>query len=1185
MPLPPIPIADWLGHQADQWRKRQQTQLDQLRNQASAWDLEAQRAVHGIGDTFSGLGTAVQEALPDLPPPPPLDLPAPPALELPQPVADLGASLGGAFSDLGSGIQSGVQGAREAVQAVAPPAPDWSAQAQAAVDSISGATGGGLEALTDPATYGRAAGVAPLPPGLEGIRPGLRAATQNAAQAVDTLATDPASVAAAARAVNRLTPTGMIGSLAGQIQEGTTPRQLGREVVQGLPALGAVGTLAPTPGAIAGNVLGSVAEQGALGLGLPEGVAGGAGFLADVLTPDPGTAGRVAARAPGVLSGLASGADELAASAPRFGTLGDSLAPAGAALDEAVLGIRRGQRGVRVPRLSPEQLAQREADGAAEQRVFDAIQRLWRQGPEGEALADDLRFLAVGKGTEGEAAARTLLTRKGLGDLLPPGVIPEGAAPADGLLGAATRATDPFLARGALTGGERAFDLAAGTAGGVLGAATADEDATWQERAGRGVLGASLGALAGANARQLGRLGVGALGDDALGAVAGAGGPGGRFRRPTVEDMGNAADVLSSAPLASPPSLVANALSGVARTLERLAYEGGEVTRGGPLNAAVDAGAMVRKLGDPELWAGFKRAMASGPTPRNPGVLDTGLTDLRPGAPNAAAAAAAGVGEGLVNAPGRRAQVLTVGTRLNAATDEIVRGLNEAGAAAVADRRGLTGAQRAAFIQKAGDFATITGPNSPVAGALNTLKRQVRDPDATFGQRAVGWVASVMSPYVNMPERILNATLSGVTAPVRGAANLAKAGITRDPELAHQAVGQLVAGSLLDLALVKMATGEAPGVRVYGPPPQDQKQRKAMERDGAHWEAFVLGDPRNPTAVLPTRNFGVFGQQAGLIAAMMTEGAAADAKGEDFWKHAERYGDELLRWTLDQSYLSDYADFADAVKGGRGVQGAAGILAGVPGRVTSVVSGPANAADPYARETGSLEGQLARAVPGGRWALPPKIDPTTGEPLRREGTGLTRYVGLASGTVETPAARELGRLGVTPHAFTTGEYAGEKQTPQVLEKVRRYVGGETAKAVRETVATPEYQQADDETKTELLEEALKKADFEAALRLGTTVKRAPRQQADWEYEAVPHYDGAKKGATDDEIRRDNQRVRAAKAARTKARKKYPDNPSRGETEWAKTHREQFLLAQRGDADEFTLKKRRREIDEKYKVER
>ena len=186
-----------------------------------------------------------------------------------------------------------------------------------------------------------------------------------------------------------------------------------------------------------------------------------------------------------------------------------------------VLGIRRGQR-LRQPPLTPEQQVQRAADGAAEQRVFDAIRALWRRGPAGEEIADELRFLSVGKGEAGEAAARELLASRGLEDVLPPPTAAGVVARDD--RGRRRRARTGPAGHGAphgpappATPGERAFDVAAGTAGGVVGAATAEEDATWQERVGRGALGASLGALGGANLRQLGRVGRGALGGRGVG--------------------------------------------------------------------------------------------------------------------------------------------------------------------------------------------------------------------------------------------------------------------------------------------------------------------------------------------------------------------------------------------------------------------------------------------------------------------------------------------------------------------------------------------------------------------------------------------------------------------------------------------------------------------------------------------
>jgi hypothetical protein len=269
-----------------------------------------------------------------------------------------------------------------------------------------------------PQTFGNAAAMAPLPPALEGIRPGLAGYAQDVAGAVNTLATDQPAVQAGAETVQRLTPGGLANTFGDLVTGQTTPQELGQTALEGLPALGAVGQLVPQPGWIGGNVVSRAVSTGLEREGVPAPVSGGIGLLADVLTPDPGDAAR-----------LARHADEAPAVARGLGDL----------LGE--LPYRFGRA------------AQDEYGG-----VLGAV---------------------------------------------------------DGTGSPLTRAASPFMARAAQTGGERAFDIAAGTAGGIAGAATAPEDATWRERAGRGLVGSALGAVGGANLRQLGRVAGRALGPQA----------------------------------------------------------------------------------------------------------------------------------------------------------------------------------------------------------------------------------------------------------------------------------------------------------------------------------------------------------------------------------------------------------------------------------------------------------------------------------------------------------------------------------------------------------------------------------------------------------------------------------------------------------------------------------------------
>ena len=448
-----------------------------------------------------------------------------------------------------------------------------------------------------------------------------------------------------------------------------------------------------------------------------------------------------------------------------------------------VLGIRRGQR-MRMPTLTAEQQAQRARDGAAEQRVFDAIRSLWRRGPEGEAAADELRFLAVGKGEAGEAAARDYLAAHGLQDVLPAAPlagITEGTGAAEGMLGLARRATEPLMARGAMTQGERAFDVAVGTAGGVAGAVTAEEDATWQERAARGALGASLGGLAGANVRQLGRVGQRALagapgGDEALGAVSGQ-----QLALPGVGKAPRSRDLLSDVTtvgtglgLANPASLAANLTGGVMRTATRVARElAGET--GNPLHAFEDVVGMAVEV--PRALARLPRSIWEGPTPQ------------------ARALTGASIGSGLENRQNLPALVGTFGTRANAATDQLIRAINEAGASRVARARGRTGVERARDVQRAGEFATYqSGKSSPLADLMSQSRSWLADPQASTAQRLAGGVLYGFAPYVRMPERLLVESLKTITDPVTQALPLVQALRKGDKAAMREARARIAVG-------------------------------------------------------------------------------------------------------------------------------------------------------------------------------------------------------------------------------------------------------------------------------------------------------------------------------------------------------------------------------------------------------
>ena len=515
------------------------------------------------------------------------------------------------------------------------------------------------------------------------------------------------------------------------------------------------------------------------------------------------------------------------------------------------------------------------------------------------------------------------------------GIAAGGTNGADSTLQQALAMIQPYGA--ARTAGERAFDVTGGTLGGVAGAATAEEDATWQERAGRFASGAVAGSLVGPTAR--GGLGLLARsGDDVLGAKHGA-----RARTtrrappgpaPGTVNLGDIPTILGSVPLMAPSSLGANFTSGMARSLERVLGQAFELR---PVDAAVDLANMLKEVpgAGSRLWANTRR----GPTEGAQGAM---------GAPVKGDLSTRG---GL--APG----LLTSGVRVNAATDQFWRDINEAGAGAVAQRRGLSDQAAKQHATRAGDFATFTGTNSIVAKSLQKMKNQLHDPKASLGDKAAAWFVTSTAPYIMMPERLLRAT---VLAPAEQAYGFAAALKRGDRGAAREAAGRFGASmGVMGVLYAMYQNGQ-----LTGDPPQDANERRRREAQGVEWNTITLP---NGTKV-PSRYFGSVGMQASLVASVADAAKRAEAKAPgDYGYIWEQRANELAGWALDNSYLSDTADFLTAVGERRFADAGRGLLAGQPSRAIPLAPGLLNAADPYEREPGNFPEHGGRAH---RAALP-----------------------------------------------------------------------------------------------------------------------------------------------------------------------------------------------------------------------
>jgi len=1036
---------------------------------------------------------------------------------------------------------------------------------------------------------------------------------------------------------------------------------MGEALEQGRQALpGPLGTALGALGAVPAG-FGQLGEQAALGAGFTPEQAEAQGRLAAIVSPGLGgleqgsrrlgqvaTAGlggvgavKGALETEGGLGERAAGALEGGLNWAQFGQPVGALADlarvlpyrlgtaAAGAADEGALGIRRGQRFREAP-LTPEQQAQRSRDGAAEQRVFDAIARLWRAGPDGEAAADDLRFLAVGKGEAGEAAAREYLAGKGLEEVLPPppaaAAAVAGAPATDGsLLGLARRATSPLMARAAQTPGERAFDVAAGTAGGLGAAATADEDATWQERLGRGLAGASLGALGGANLRQLGRVGRGALADETLGAAAGRtllpsdreamrrATAAGRAAPPEVVErlaslqdeaaavatgtdparraslLGNVLEVFNNYSLAGPLSLLTNLTGGLTQTALNVGEAVGAAGPRGALRYARGAaGAVPRAL-------------------REGGRVFVEGTQAR-GTPLGGTTQELAVAGGLSEGRGLARTVGSWATRLNAATDRAIWAVNDAGARQVGEQLGFTGQRLEDFAKRYAEEATYAGKPSALGELLTKARGTLSDPDAGAADRLWGGFVYALAPYIRVPERILRQAGDLTTL---GAANWNKL-LAKDPAVRAHARGRIGAATATTLAIAYQAAQGA----VTGDGPQDPDERAALEA-----RTNEAGDPlwrRNSFRVevpgagpggtarlfwFPNRALGAVGTQMDLIAnavdAYERERAESGEGPGAAWTGGKALVNEVVATALGDSWLDDMLRFGERSKKGQFLEATGEQLAGFAGRPLAVAAPLARATDPYAREVqrGDVVGRVLERLPFARETLPARVDPTTGEPVRQGGTPLQRAVGATPPVATAPRA-ETARLaslkgpdgtalypGVLPRVFDEPEvtYAGATQTPAQKRVLQQAYGSETGRYLGLLLAGQAYRDASDAEKAEMVQRALRTVAKEADVRAGSRIARDPKNRAAWEYLAVPHYAGVDPKASPDEIRRQNLRIAEARAQLAAFRARYPQQPQRGEAELAQADRELYALAKRPPVPPAYLEAQREAIRKRVGV--
>lgn len=614
--------------------------------------------------------------------------------------------------------------------------------------------------------------------------------------------------------------------------------------------------------------------------------------------------------------------------------------------------------------------------------------------------------------------------------------------------------------------------------------------------------------------------------------------------------------------LFTPGTVGLNAAANVTNTLSRPVLE---LLEGRPVTAWKDVLAMAREVPASASRAG--RAFVGGR-----GAVPGGAEEMMQ---------AAGRPEAF---PGPGGVLATPIARVNLGLDEFFRGINAAGAGAVAQARHMTPEQAAPFIAKAAATSVFQGTPSRLTRAVVDLGREAAGNPVTD----VLWRASVAAffPFVRTTEQVFRQGAGVFAAPAVQVGRMLHSAARRDPDAFREAFAKWALGTATwAIAVDQVGRGTLAGIGTGTP------QEEALARNARDAQGQPLRQPEAARVAgrwFPSELAGPYGTAANWIASAVEGWQAAgspdtpDAPPPDVQERLTGAFNTLGRQLDRDFYLSDFIRLGAAVQQGRGaeaigreLQDQAGRL--VPGLLRPVVE----AADPTLREPrNALEAVQAR-IPGLSQHVPARIDPTTGEPVTRGTDLLSTVLRSPASGAPNPVGAEVSRLERAGYPVRVrqwgrdAEYAGMPQSDEQRRVVQETYGRETNRYVRAATQAPAYAAMDGVGKAEALNEALTAASQWADVSLGHRVARNAASRAAIDKLSYARYDGVK--GTVEEIRRANFETRAAKNTLADYQRAY--GREAGEERLYREDRQAWRLAQRPAVDPEYLRIKDRRVDE------
>lgn len=533
--------------------------------------------------------------------------------------------------------------------------------------------------------------------------------------------------------------------------------------------------------------------------------------------------------------------------------------------------------------------------------------------------------------------------------------------------------------------------------------------------------------------------------------------------------------------------------------------------------------------------------------------------------------------------PGPAGAALTTIARANQAFDEFFRSVNAAGAGAAARHNGWAPERAAKYIADSANASVLLSAPSRLTRAVTSLGQASEGSPIANAAWKLGTAA--FFPFARITEQLAGRGLSVVAAPVTEIGRMLLAAAKRDPDAAREAfarwtmgmgtwgvvldqynrgnIAGMGTGSFQEQALARNARDE------YGNPIQQAE----ASRLGGRW--------------IPTDAGGYYGTAAGMMASAIegwNDPGKAGQPAPEFQERLSNAFGNLGRQVARDFYLSDFIDFASAVAEGRGPE-AVGRMAedlstrGTPGIVQPLTQG----LDPYMREPQNIGEVVQSRIPGLSQNVPPRIDPTTGEPVRRSNDLLTMLLRSPATGEPNPVAAEVARLERTGSPVTVKQLprtvrtaGGLEQTRQQRQLMQETYGRLTRQYTTSAMNTPGYASKSDTDKAKTLNQALGAAYQWGDIQLGDRIQRDPASKASLEKLSFPRYDGVK--GTPDEIRRQNFETREAKNLLAEYRRAYGD---RGEYEFYRANPRAWELAQRRQRDPEWLSMQDARVDQRY----